>query len=219
MLLLTASGSIPSPPVDNEAAAKERKKYAEQSLMRRATKREEIKKANSEMKKTLSQVKAVTDNDISDEAAGEYRAKRAAESSARRKAKAAELRTKNKEMKFRIANATSRTDDDVTDDVAADGTLGAGRSDAAAASKARKAAESARIRAENAAMRERIDNVQAQVDDDITDDVAADGTVGAGRAEAAAASRARKEAEATKLQAENIAMREHIATTAVRREL
>ena len=52
-----------------------------------------------------------------------------------------------------------------------------------------------------------------RVDDDITDDVAADGTVGAGRAEAAAASKARKAAEAAALAAENDAMRERIANT------
>ena len=39
--------------------------------------------------------------------------------------------------------------------------------------------------AENAAMKDRIKNTGAATDNDITDDVAADGTVGAGRAEAA----------------------------------
>lgn len=94
--------------------------------------------------------------------------------------------------------------------------MGAGRAEAAAASKARKEAESAKLEAENAAMRERLKNVKAVTDDDITDDVAADGTVGAGRSEAAAASKARKDAEAARLEAENAAMRERIATTAPR---
>ena len=147
---------------------------------------------------------------------GAGRAEAAAASKARKEAESAKLEAENAAMRERLKNVVAVTDDDITDDVAADGTVGAGRAEAAAASKARKEAEAAKLEAENAAMRERLKNVKAVTDDDITDAVAADGTVGAGRSEAAAASKARKDAEAARLEAENAAMRERIATTAPR---
>ena len=145
---------------DLEAADVARGRMAAESRTARSARREAIKKANREMKKMLSQVKALTDNDISDEIAGEFRAKKAAESTARRKARAEDLSRKNKEMQKRIANATSRTDDDVTDEAAGDA-----RGNLAAESQARKASEAKRLAKENAQLSERIANTHAKTDD------------------------------------------------------
>ena len=112
-----------------------------------------------------------------------------------------------------MANTDARTDDDITDDVGPDGVIGAGRDEAAAASKARKAAEAKQLAEENAVFYQRVRSTGARVDDDITDDVGPDGIIGAGRAEAAAASRARKEADSQRLAAENAAFRQRVSAT------
>ena len=111
-------------------------------------------------------------------------------------------------MRQRIASTGAATDNDITDDVWADGTVGAGRNEAAAASKARKDAEAAQLAAENAALRKRLGNTGAATDNDVTDDAA-----GFGRIEAAAASKARKDADAARLAAETEALRKRLAST------
>eukprot|EP00900_Chrysochromulina_parva_P002400 jgi/Chrpa1/12160/Chrysochromulina_OHIO_Genome00014591-RA len=80
--------------------------------------------------------------------------------------------------------------------------------------KRKKEEEAARIKAQNKAMRDKIKKTKAATDNNIADDVTADGkTVGQLRAEEAAASKARMEAEAARLAAENAAQRERIANT------
>ena len=77
--------------------------------------------------------------------------------------------------------------------------------------KRKKEEEAARIKAQNKAMRDKIKKTKAATDNNIADDVTADGkTVGQLRAEEAAASKARMEAEAARLAAENAAQRERI---------
>ena len=76
-------------------------------------------------------------------------------------------------MRSRIKNTVAATDDDINDDVlAGGGTMGGARAGAAAASKARKAAEHAKLTRENTAYREMVKNTKAVVDDDIMDEVA-----------------------------------------------
>ena len=77
--------------------------------------------------------------------------------------------------------------------------------------KRKKEEEAARIKAQNKAMRDKIKKTKAATDNNIADDVTADGkSVGQLRAEEAAASKARMEAEAARLAAENAAQRERI---------
>ena len=160
---------------------------------------------------------AKVDDDITDEAAGFARVEMAEASRAWKDQESERLARENAEYHSRIANTVSKTDDDITDDVDPEtGVVGAGRAEAAAASRERKAAEAQRLARENSAMRQRIQNTVARTDDDITDDIAADGTVGAGRAEAAEASRARKQAETAAISADNDAMRKRIANAAAR---
>ena len=125
---------------------------------------------------------------------------------------AARIKAQNKAMRDKIKKTKAATDNNIADDVTADGkTVGQLRAEEAAASKARMEAEAARLAAENAAQRERIANTVAATDDEVLDDITADGkTVGQLRAEAAAASKARMEAEAARLAAENAAQRERI---------
>ena len=77
--------------------------------------------------------------------------------------------------------------------------------------KRKKEEEAARIKAQNKAMRDKIKKTKAATDNNIADDVTADGkSVGQLRAEEAAASKARMEAETARLAAENAAQRERI---------
>ena len=125
---------------------------------------------------------------------------------------AARIKAQNKAMRDKIKKTKAATDNNIADDVTADGkSVGQLRAEEAAASKARMEAEAARLAAENAAQRERIANTVAATDDDVLDDITADGkSVGQLRVEAAAASKARMEAEAARLAAENAAQRERI---------
>ena len=198
---------------EDDATGVARARLRAQSAASRRAAAAAMRAQNLTMRQRLESVQAVTDNKIWDDGVGSAGAARsivAAESRRRRAEESRLLEDANDAYRRRINNAVAAVDDDITDDVAADGTVGAGRAEAAAASRARKAAEAAGLAAENRAMRDRIRSTGAAVDDDITDDVAADGTVGAGRAEAAAASRARKAAEAAGLAAENRAMRDRI---------
>ena len=84
----------------------------------------------------------------------------------------------------------------------------------AARSSAKRMAEAKRLLdEENAIYSQRIAHTVAATDNDITDDVSDDGTVGGGRHAAAAASKTRKAAEAVQLAAETAAMRRRIAKT------
>ena len=125
---------------------------------------------------------------------------------------AARIKAQNKAMRDKIKKTKAATDNNIADDVTADGkSVGQLRAEEAAASKARMEAEAARLAAENAAQRERIANTVAATDDDVLDDITADGkSVGQLRVEAAAASKARMEAETARLAAENAAQRERI---------
>ena len=114
----------------------------------------------------------------------------AARESAMRKAEEAEQRRKeNAEMKAKLSAAKGG------DAKALDDEMKRKRKEFLEAKKKKKAEEAARLKAENAKMREKLKNTKAATDNDITDDVGADGTVGAGRAEAAAASKAKKAAD------------------------
>ena len=85
----------------------------------------------------------------------------------------AKLAAENATYQARIKNTAARTDDDLLDDVQADGgTLAQAREAVASASKAKKDARQAEIDRENVAMRERIENTVAAVDDDISDEPA-----------------------------------------------
>ncbi len=131
-----------------------------------------------------------------------------AEEKARAKAEEAEKRRKeNAELKAKIAGKSGGDAKGLDDDMKRK------RRELKERKAKAKAEKEAKIRAENAAMRARNKGVKARTDNDITDDVAADGTVGAGRAEAAAASKARKDADAAQLADENAAMRDRIANT------
>lgn len=83
----------------------------------------------------------------------------------------------------------------------ADGTVGAGRDEAARASRARKAKEAKALAARNEAMRQRIANTKAVTDDDLMDEAA-----GAARAQMAADSKAKKAKQALELAKSNAAM-------------
>ena len=189
-----------------------RKHLAFESAMRKAEEAEQRRKENAEMKAKLA-AKGGGDSKQLDETMQQKRKELAEAKRKKKEEEAARIAAQNKAMRDKLKNTKAATDNDITDDVGADGTVGAGRNEAAAASKARKDAEAARLAAENAAMRQRIASTGAATDNDITDDVWADGTVGAGRNEAAAASKARKDAEAARLAAENAALRKRLGNT------
>ena len=196
----------------DESTQAARERVARESALKKAEEAEKRRKENAEMKAKLSATKGGDAKALDDE----MKAKRAAffaEKKRKKEEAAAKLKAENAAMKAKIKNTKAATDNDITDDVGADGTVGAGRGEAAAASKARKAAEAEQLAKENAEKRDRIKNTKAATDNDITDDVAADGTVGAGRDEAAAASKARKAAEAAKLSKENAEKRDRIKNT------
>jgi hypothetical protein len=100
------------------------------------------------------------------------------------------------------------TDDDITDERAGKERLLAARSSAKRMAEAKRLLDE-----ENAIYSQRIAHTVAATDNDITDDVSDDGTVGGGRNAAAAASKTRKAAEAAQLAAETAAMRRRIAKT------
>ena len=138
--------------------------------------------------------------------------KAAAQASAMKKAEEAEKRRKeNAEMKAKLA-ATKGGDAKGLDDE-----MKRKRKEFLEAKKKKKAEEAARLKAENAAMKAKLKNTKAATDNDVTDDVtvAADGTVikGGGRDAAAAASKAKKDAEATQLAAENKKKKDRIKNT------
>ena len=209
---------------------RQRRELAQARADAKAAERARLNEENAAMAERRRNVKAAVDHDITDDVAyaadgtmviGAGRDAAAEASRTRKVAEAAQLATENEKMRQMIANTGAWTDNDITDDVAvgADGTtiVGAGRDAAAAASKARKEAEAARLTADNANLFERIRSTGAATDNDITDDVrvASDGTVvmGGGRDAAAAAARARKVAEDAQLTSENDRMRQRIAAT------
>ena len=197
-----------------------REKAAKESAMRKAQEAEKRRKENNEMKAKLAATGGGDAKSLDDDM--KRRRKELFEAKKKKKAEeAARIKAENAAMKAKLKNTKAATDNDVTDDVRvmADGTVieGGGRDAAAAASKARKAAEAEQLAKENKAMKDRIANTGAATDNDITDDVRvmADGTVieGGGRDAAAAASKARKAAEAEQLAKENAAMKDRIANT------
>ena len=212
MLKLTTVAPRTDDMIDDDAAGEARLAAAAASAARKAAEAERIAKENAELKERLSKVKAITD--IDDDAAGEARAVAAEASRARKAAEAAKLAAENKAMKERLKHTKARTDDDITDDVAADGTVGAGRNEAAAASKARKAGEAAKLQRENESMLRRIKETKAATDDDLLDDVLADGrTAGQLREQSAAAHAKAKAEEASRLAKDNAEMRKRIQNT------
>ena len=102
--------------------------------------------------------------------------------------------------------ATARTDSDITDDEA-----GKARIEAAAQSKARKAAEEAERKRQNADMREKLKKGPARTDDNIDDDEA-----GRARQEFAAASKARLDKEREERQQHKLEMEKRIKNTGAR---
>lgn len=125
---------------------------------------------NALMRERLSSVQAKTDDDIGDEAAGAARAAAAEKSKKRREEEQARLAEENRQFQERIKNTQAKTDDDVLDDEG--GAVAQARAAAAASSKAKKEAAQAELDRQNAEMRERLDNVVAAVDDDISDEAA-----------------------------------------------
>jgi hypothetical protein len=184
-----------------------RKQLAFESAMRKAEEAEQRRKENAELKAKLA-AKGGGDSKQLDETMQQKRKELAEAKRKKKEEEAARIAAQNKAMRDKLKNTKAATDNDITDDVGADGTVGAGRNEAAAASKARKDAEAAHLAAEYAAMRKRLANTGAATDNDVTDDVA-----GFGRIEAAAASKARKDAEAAQLAAENAALRKRLAST------
>lgn len=198
-----------------------RKKLAAEKAAKKAEEAARIYRANQEMKaRILAQSKGKDPKALDAEVERQRReiAQRRAEAKAAAKA---ELEAENRELARRRRNVKAAVDDDITDDVTVDANgnviVGAGREAAAAESKARAKADSERLALENEAYRAMIANAVAKTDDDITDDVTVDAAgntiVGAGRDAAAAASKARKEAEAAQLARENAEYREMIAKT------
>ena len=125
------------------------------------------------MRQRIENVQPRTDDDVGDEAAGAARAEFAEKARKKREDAQAKLAAENAAYKARIKNTAARTDDDLLDDVGTDGsTMAQTREATAAASKASKDAKQADIDRENAAMRERIKNPVAAVDDDISDEAA-----------------------------------------------
>lgn len=175
--------------------------------------KERIRRENAALRYRIKNMKAATDNDVTDDATGAARRKAAAASREAKRRQREELFRQNAEHRRRLASTDARTDDDITDDVGPDGMVGAGRAEAAAASKVRKEAEARKLAAENATYRRMVATTGAATDNDITDDIGPDGVVGAGRAAAAAASSARKQAEAARLSAENSSFRRMVGTT------
>ena len=227
---IMATGKGKDPKVLDAEVERQRRELAQARADAKAAERARLNEENAAMAERRRNVKAAVDHDITDDVAyaadgtmviGAGRDAAAEASRTRKAAEAAQLATENEKMRQMIANTGAWTDNDITDDVAvgADGTtiVGAGRDAAAAASKARKEAEAARLAADNANLFERIRSTGAATDNDITDDVrvASDGTVvmGGGRDAAAAAARARKVAEDAQLTSENDRMRQRIAAT------
>lgn len=194
--------------IDDEAVGLARTRVAAEAATRRAAQRARIRRENAQYRQRLDTMGPKIDDDTEDDATGVARARLRAQSAASRRAAAAAMRAQNLTMRQRLESVQAVTDNKIWDDGV--GSAGAARSIVAAESRRRRAEESRLLEDANDAYRRRINNAVAAVDDDITDDVAADGTVGAGRAEAAAASRARKAAEAAGLAAENRAMRDRI---------
>jgi len=207
-----------------------RKELFEAKKKKKEEEKARLKAENAAMRAKLKSTKAATDNDITDDVevaadgsviVGGGRDAAAAASKLKKENTAKQLAVENAEMADRIKNTGAATDNDITDDVtvAADGSVivGGGRDAAAAASKARKEAEAKQLAEENAAIADRIKNTGAATDNDITDDVevAADGSVivGGGRDAAAAASKAKKDATAKQLAAENAANKQKIKNT------
>ena len=198
-----------------------RKRIAAEKAAKKAAEASRILQQNAEMKARIMATGKGKDPKVLD---AEVERQRRELAQARADAKAAErarLKEENAAMAERRRNVQAAVDADITDDIAyaADGTMivGAGRDAAAEASQTRKAAEAAQLAHENEQMRQLIASTGARTDNDITDDiaVAADGSVivGGGRDAAAAASKARKEAEAASLAAENADLFERIRST------
>ena len=116
-----------------------------------------------------------------------------------REMEAARIAAQNMVMLDKLKNTITDTYDTICEDNAADvTTLDAQAATASkAGERAQKDAEAVRIAAPNKALRGKLKNTKEVTNSDITNGVAAHGTsVGAGRAKAAASSKARKDAEA-----------------------
>jgi hypothetical protein len=226
---IMAQGKGRDPKVLDAEVERQRKETARRRAEAKAAAKAELDAENRALALRRKNVKAVIDDDITDDVTidadgntivGAGRDAAAAASKARQEAESQRLARENAEYREMIANTVAKTDDDITDDVAVDSAgnvvIGAGRDAAAAASKASKEAEAEKLARENAAYRERIASTGAATDNDITDDVRTleDGSVvlGGGRDAVAAASKARKEAEARKLEDENTAMLQRVSS-------
>ena len=226
---IMAQGKGRDPKVLDAEVERQRKETARRRAEAKAAAKAELDAENRALALRRKNVKAVIDDDITDDVTidadgntivGAGRDAAAAASKARQEAESPRLARENAEYREMIANTVAKTDDDITDDVAVDSAgnvvIGAGRDAAAAASKASKEAEAEKLARENAAYRERIASTGAATDNDITDDVRTleDGSVvlGGGRDAVAAASKARKEAEARKLEDENAAMLQRVSS-------
>ena len=212
------TGAATDNDTSDDATGAARRKMAAESAARRAASQRELARQNKEMKTRIKNTKAATDDDVTDDVRtladgtvvkGGGRAAAAKAAKQRKAAEAERLAAENAAFRDMIANTGAATDNDITDDA-----TGAERRKAAKASKQRKAAEAAQLAADNAAKAERIRNTGAATDNDVTDDVTvmADGSVvhGGGRDAAAAASKARKEADRARLAAENEQHRQNL---------
>jgi hypothetical protein len=128
----------------DEATQEKRRELAAARKKKKGEDAARLKAENKAMKDKIKNTKTKTDDDTNDDATGVARARAEKERKARLKAEQDVLSKDNKMKRDRIKNTKAATDDDITDDVGEDGTVGAGRGEAAATSKARKAAEAAR---------------------------------------------------------------------------
>jgi len=212
------TGAATDNDTSDDATGAARRKMAAESKARRDQANRELAKQNKAMSNRIKNTKAATDDDVTDDVRtmadgtvikGGGRNAAAKASKQRKAAEAAQLAAENAAFKDMIANTGAATDNDITDDA-----TGAERRKAAKASKQRKAAEAAALAAENAAHEHMLETTGAATDNDVTDDVRtmADGSVvtGGGRDAAAAASKARKAADAARLKSENEAHQQEL---------
>lgn len=212
---IKAMHAITDNDVTDDATGAARVVAAAAAKARRDDEANKITEQNAEMQRRLKAVKGKVEVDVSEEKAMAVRAKAHAAAKARRDVAAAKLAQQNKEMYERLKEIKAVTDDDMLDDVFADGqTAAQARKKAAQNSKAKKEADAAAQATKIAALRKKVNNVVARTDDDVLDDVRADGrTVGGMRMQAAVDSKARKAAEADKLASENAELQERLKNT------
>jgi len=164
----------------DEDILRKRKEMAEERKRKKEIEASRLKAENRSMTKKLSNVAAVTDNDISDDLGGQVQAARdarAAKALDDQAAHKAELKARQKATNDMKANASARTDNDLLDDVDAEGNSVADARAKKAQEGEDKKAQRAQEASANAAELKRMKNeTAARTDNDLLDDVMEDGT-------------------------------------------